>query len=88
MADRIADPWGARTPYRRGGDWPIRVDEHMDGPVDRWVQSACVLCSHGCALDIGVREGKIVGVRGRAAKAACDQELLTLATECHSETDV
>ena len=29
------------------------------------MQSACVLCSHGCGLDIGVRDGKIVGVRGR-----------------------
>ena len=29
------------------------------------MQSACVLCSHGCALDVGVREGRIVGVRGR-----------------------
>jgi ferredoxin-nitrate reductase len=65
MADRIADPWGTRTPYPRGGEWPIRIDEHTDGPVERWVQSACVLCSHGCALDIGVRDGKIVGVRGR-----------------------
>jgi len=65
MADRIVDPWGARTPYPRGGDWPIRVDENTEGPVDEWVQSACVLCSHGCALDIGVRDGRIVGVRGR-----------------------
>ena len=30
------------------------------------MQSCCVLCSNGCALDIGVKEGKIVGVRGRA----------------------
>jgi anaerobic selenocysteine-containing dehydrogenase len=65
MPERIANPWGTRTPYPRGGDWPARVDEHTDGPVDRWVQSACVLCSHGCGLDIGVRDGKIVGVRGR-----------------------
>ena len=65
MPDRIQDPWGSRTPYPRGGDWPIRVDEHTQGPVDRWVQSACVLCSHGCALDVGVRDGQIVGVRGR-----------------------
>ena len=41
------------------------MDEHADGPVEEWVQSACVLCSHGCALDIGVRGGRIVGVRGR-----------------------
>jgi ferredoxin-nitrate reductase len=65
MANRIVDPWGLRTPYPRDGDWPIRVDENTDGSVDEWVQSACVLCSHGCGLDIGVRDGRIVGVRGR-----------------------
>jgi anaerobic selenocysteine-containing dehydrogenase len=32
---------------------------------EHWVQSACVLCSNGCALDVGVRNGRIVGVRGR-----------------------
>ena len=62
---RIDDIWGSRTPYAQGGDWPARVDEQVDGEVERWVQSACVMCSHGCALDIGVREGRIVGVRGR-----------------------
>ena len=65
MADRIADPWGARTPTARDGDWPPRVDEVIDGAVEHWVQSACVLCSNGCGLDIGVRDGRIVGVRGR-----------------------
>jgi ferredoxin-nitrate reductase len=35
--------------------------------VERWVQSACVLCSNGCALDIAVANGRIVGVRGREA---------------------
>ena len=65
MTNRIVDPWGARTPYPQGGEWPVRVDENADGSVEEWVQSACVLCSHGCALDIGVRDGQIVGVRGR-----------------------
>jgi ferredoxin-nitrate reductase len=31
------------------------------------VPSACVLCSVGCGLEIGVKSGRIVGVRGRAA---------------------
>ena len=31
---------------------------------DRWVRSCCVLCSNGCGLDIGVKDGRIVGVRG------------------------
>lgn len=69
--DRIADPWGARTPYGPGARWPVRVDTHLDGgvaseQVDRWVSSACVLCSNGCGLDIAVAGGRIVGVRGRA----------------------
>jgi ferredoxin-nitrate reductase len=64
--DRIANPWGERTPYARGEEWPTRVDEHTTAAVEHWIQSACVLCSHGCALDIGVRDGTIVGVRGRA----------------------
>lgn len=34
--------------------------------VDRWVPSAAVLHSNGDGLDIAVRGGRIVGVRGRA----------------------
>src|SRR5829696_9329887 len=70
MADRIDDVWGARTPHAAGSPWPRRVDEYLadDVPAERvdWVQSACVLCSNGCGLDIGVHDGRIVGVRGRA----------------------
>src|SRR5256885_1017338 len=28
MRDSIADVWGERTPY--AGDWPSRVDEHLE----------------------------------------------------------
>lgn len=70
MSDRIADIWGSRTPYGGGEEWPERVDEHLEEGVPRaeirWFQSACVLCSNGCGLDIGVLDGRIVGVRGRA----------------------
>lgn len=69
--DRIAQPWGKRTPYGPGEEWPVRVDRYLDGVepagVDRWVQSASVLHSNGDALDIAVADGRIVGVRGRAA---------------------
>jgi ferredoxin-nitrate reductase len=34
--------------------------------VDRWVQAASLLHSNGDAIDIAVRAGRIVGVRGRA----------------------
>ncbi|OBI80490.1 molybdopterin oxidoreductase family protein [Mycobacterium asiaticum] len=69
--DRIADPWGTRTPYGPDQRWPERVDEFLArgvdaGSVDRWVQSAAVLHSNGDALDIAVKNDRIVGVRGRA----------------------
>lgn len=63
--ERIDDIWGDRTPYYK--DWPVRHDEYTIDRPDEWVQSACVLCSNGCGLDIGVKNGKIVGVRGRDA---------------------
>src|SRR3954447_15725247 len=69
MSDRIADIWGARTPYANGEDWPQRVDEYLEPGVSDdevvWVQSACVLCSQGCGMDIAVKDGRMVGVRGR-----------------------
>jgi ferredoxin-nitrate reductase len=70
VEERIADIWGARTPFAAGEAWPVRVDTNLEEGVDgsevTWVQSACVLCSNGCGLDIAVRDGRIVGVRGRA----------------------
>lgn len=62
--ERVHDPWGPRSPYL--GDWPVRVDVHTVDDPDHWVQSACVLCSNGCAMDVGVKDGVLVGVRGRA----------------------
>ncbi|MEU4191893.1 nitrate reductase [Kribbella sp. NPDC026611] len=69
--DRIAEPWGSRTPYGKGQSWPVRVDTRLDdgvseADVDRWVQSAAVLHSNGDGLDIAVKDGRMVGVRGRA----------------------
>jgi anaerobic selenocysteine-containing dehydrogenase len=67
--DRIDDVWGPRTPYAAGASWPTRLDVSLDAGVDEsrveWVQSACVLCSNGCGLDIAVADGRMVGVRGR-----------------------
>ena len=68
MADRIREIWGERTPFGAGDRWPERVDEYLTvgrSEVERWVQSACVLCSNGCGMDIAVADGRIVGVRGR-----------------------
>lgn len=63
------DVWGRRLPYAPGEYWPERVDQHLLVPeekIERWVVSACVLCSVGCGIDIAVADGKMVGVRGRA----------------------
>jgi anaerobic selenocysteine-containing dehydrogenase len=43
------------------------VDEFVAAPeVDRWVRGACLLCSNGCGLEVAVKDGRMVGVRGRA----------------------
>src|SRR5215212_9253845 len=70
MTDRIANLWGKRTPFGPGEEWPVRVDQILEEAVaeedlDRWVQTASILHSNGDALDIAVRSGHIVGVRGR-----------------------
>ena len=62
----IEDVWGERAVITGQDAWPERVDELLTDEPERWVQSACVLCSNGCALDIGVKGERIVGVRGRA----------------------
>ena len=69
--DRIAEPWGTRTPYGPGEAWPTRVDSYLAGgfieaDVDRWVLSATTRHSNGDGLDIAVKDGRIAGVRGRA----------------------
>jgi ferredoxin-nitrate reductase len=71
VQQRIDDIWGSRTPFGSGAAWPVRVDQHLvagvtEAEVDRWVRSACVLCSFGCGLEIAVKDERIVGVRGRA----------------------
>jgi hypothetical protein len=71
VVDRIADPWGPRTPYGPDEAWPVRMDCFLDGGlresnVDGWAQSASVLHSNGDAMDIAVKDGRIVGVRGRS----------------------
>jgi anaerobic selenocysteine-containing dehydrogenase len=69
-SDRIADIWGERTPHTPRQQWPVRVDQFLtvaEDEVDEWVESCCVLCSNGCGQDIAVKDGAIVGVRGRSS---------------------
>jgi anaerobic selenocysteine-containing dehydrogenase len=69
--DAIAEPWGTRTPYGAGEDWPVRVDRFLaEGvapeDVQQWVRTASLLHSDGDAIDMAVIDGCMVGVRGRA----------------------
>ncbi|GAA5947777.1 hypothetical protein JCM3775_003872 [Rhodotorula graminis] len=62
--------WGDRQPFH-GDDkpWDVRVDTVLTEPEDQvknWVQSFCVLCSNGCAVDVAVKDGELVGMKGRA----------------------
>ncbi|MFD7064529.1 molybdopterin oxidoreductase family protein [Streptomyces sp. NPDC059906] len=71
VSDRIADIWGPSTPHTAGTPWPRRVDQYLidgvgEADVDTWVRGACLLCSNGCGLEVAVRDGRMVGVRGRA----------------------
>jgi len=63
MRDSINQIWGERTPYFE--EWSERIDERTIDTADHWVQSACILCSNGCGVDIAVKEGRVIGVRGR-----------------------
>jgi anaerobic selenocysteine-containing dehydrogenase len=63
IRNSIKDIWGTRTPYVK--EWSARIDKQVIEEPDEWIQSACILCSNGCGLDIGIKNGRMVGVRGR-----------------------
>ena len=65
--ESVQDLWGDRTPFVGAEKWPERIDYRVTEEPERWVQSACVLCSNGCGMDIGVNDNRIVGVRGRSS---------------------
>ena len=69
--DAIADPWGHAYPVRSGRcladpGGPALVEGVAVDEVERWVRMASLLHSKGDAMDVAVRGGRIVGVRGRA----------------------
>lgn len=51
--------------------WPKRSDSFLKpgiavGDVEKWVRSACLMCSNGCGVEFAVSGGEMVGIRGRA----------------------
>ena len=56
----VQDIWGERTPFRGQGKWPERVDYRVPEEPEQWIQSACVLCSNGCGIDIGVKQAGLL----------------------------
>lgn len=71
-ANRFREPWGTRTPYGPGEAWPERIDANFadgiaESDIDEWTPTASLLHSNGDAMDIAVKDGRIVGVRGAAA---------------------
>ena len=101
-ASRIDDTWSARTPYARGADWPVRVDElaHELDPIAQRYGGAsewATAVEHAGTGDL-LSDLRVLRLRCdecaltwqmsvQAAKAARDQELLAVATACHVETE-
>ena len=46
------------------GDDPVLGYTSAQKHADRWVNSTCGYCSVGCGMQLGVRDGKVVSVRG------------------------
>ncbi|MER6075289.1 hypothetical protein ABT187_42210 [Streptomyces sp. NPDC001817] len=45
---------------------PVPVRRNHRADVQAWVRDACLLCLNGCGLEVTVRDGRMVVVRGRA----------------------
>ncbi len=46
------------------GEDPVLGFTSVSKHAERWVNSTCGYCSVGCGMQLGVREGKVVSVRG------------------------
>jgi hypothetical protein len=48
--DRITDPWGPRTPFACGGEWPVRVA--AQGVRDRRLLTVVTRCEGETAIQL------------------------------------
>lgn len=56
-------------------DYQDRVPRIRQNPVDDWRYTTCGYCSTGCGIEVGVRDGRAVAVRGRAGHPVNDGKL-------------
>src|SRR5205085_3211468 len=66
MLNRLARLLGVETLASQYAytDDPVLGYTSAQRAADRWVATTCGYCSVGCGMEIGVREGKAVAVRG------------------------
>ena len=92
--DRIAEPWGTRTPYAAGQDWPVRVDMYLqDGlepqDVDRWVQTDVALLLLRDLREVYMKASGVSAdweMLAQTAQGIKHTDLLAVAQKCHPET--
>ncbi|MDH5527706.1 MAG: nitrate reductase [Nitrospirota bacterium] len=56
-------------------DYQDRVPSIRQNPVDDWRYTTCGYCSTGCGIEVGVRGGKAVTVRGKLGHPVNDGKL-------------
>ncbi|MBI5137155.1 MAG: nitrate reductase [Nitrospirae bacterium] len=57
------------------GDYQDRVPNIRRNPVQDWRYTTCGYCSTGCGIEVGVRDGRAVTVRGKAGHPVNDGKL-------------
>jgi hypothetical protein len=81
-SDRIANPWGERTPFAAGQDWPPRVDMMLEDGLRESVVERSRPLPHG----VRVRHG--LALVGQAAQGLRDHDLLDVVRTCETETAI
>ena len=56
-------------------DYQDRIPNIRQNPVDDWRYTTCGYCSTGCGIEVGIKDGKAVTVRGKAGHPVNDGKL-------------
>ncbi|HIO21184.1 MAG TPA: nitrate reductase, partial [Nitrospirales bacterium] len=52
------------TLFKSNADRQARKVKVRRNPADRWAKTICGYCSTGCGIEVGVKDGRAVSVRG------------------------